>query len=66
MLFTPEEINFMREVVGLNFDFNNLSDDEWCELEEKDGDTFEFSGLDDDYRPNDIGLICDRILSKIP
>ena len=30
------------------------------------GDTLMISGLDENYYPNEIGVICDAIIDKIP
>lgn len=64
-MFTPEEIAFMRGL-GLDYNFDDLSDDEWIGIEETIGDTFLLSGLDINYNPNAIGLMCEEILAKIP
>ncbi len=64
-MFTAEEIAFMRSL-GLDFDFDDLSDDEWISIEEIIGDELTLKGLDIDYNPNAIGLICEEILAKIP
>ena len=63
-MFTKEEIAFMRSL-GLNFNFNELSDDEWIQIEETIGDKLSLSGLDENYNPNSIGKICESILGKI-
>ena len=34
MKFTDEEIEFMKST-GLNFDFNNQSEDEWIAIEDR-------------------------------
>lgn len=65
MVFTEEEIALMRRI-GLNFDFDNLSDDEWIELEDTVGDYLTLQCLDEDYEPNAEGLICEDILGKLP
>lgn len=64
-MFTPEEIAFMRGL-GLDYNFDDLSDDEWIGIEETIGDTLLLSGLDINYNPNAIGLMCEEILAKIP
>lgn len=52
--------------LGLNFDFSNLSGDNWADIEDVVGDTLMISGLDENYYPNEIGVICDAIIDKIP
>ena len=64
MKFTKEEIEFMKSL-GLNFDFNNLSDDEWVAIEDTVGDELTLNGLDQYYNPNEIGKMCYRILDKL-
>lgn len=66
MKFTKEEIEFMKSL-GLNFDFNNLSDDEWVEIEDVVGTKYNDDGFDDQYynNPNKIGLMCESILDKL-
>lgn len=64
-MFTKQEISFMREL-GLCFDFRNLSDDEWVEIEEKVGDYLVLHELDKDFQPTPVGKTCESILSKLP
>lgn len=62
--FTNKELAFM-ESLGLDYDFNNLTDDEWVELEDTVATKLETEGLNELYEPNEIGLICEEILSKL-
>jgi len=65
-MFTKKEISLMRKL-GLDFDFDNLTDDEWCELEDTVGDHLDLRCLEgDDYKPNAEGLLCYDILDKLP
>lgn len=64
-MFNKEEISLMQ-ILGLKFDFSNLSDDEWFEIEDRIGDELSTNGLDKDYKPNSIGVVCESILSKLP
>lgn len=64
-MFTQKEISLMRQI-GLDFDFNNLSDEEWCSIEEMIGEYLTLKCLDEDYNPNEEGLICESILNKLP
>lgn len=66
-MFSPEEIKLMQ-TIGLNYDFNNLTEDDdcWAEIEEKVGDFLTLECLGEDYKPNDNGIICKSILNKIP
>ena len=63
-MFDKKEIDFMKSI-GLNFNFDDLTDDNYLEMEETVGDTMCFKGLDEDYEPNEIGLLCLSILNKL-
>jgi hypothetical protein len=64
-MFTKKELSLMRRL-GLNFDFDNLSDDEWVELEDTVGDYLCLSCFDKDYNIKPEGVICEAILDKLP
>ncbi len=64
-MFNEEEITYMKSI-GLNFDFNKLSDDEYVEIEDTVGDQLVCFGLEDDYALNEEGIMCKTILSKLP
>lgn len=63
-VFTEKEKSFMREC-GLNLDFDNLSDDDYVEIEEVIGNKLTLECLDDNYNPNEDGLLCEEILDKL-
>lgn len=63
-VFTEKEKSFMREC-GMNLDFDNLSDDDYVEIEEVIGNKLTLECLDDDYNPNEDGLLCEEILDKL-
>lgn len=63
-MFNAEQIALMRDL-GMNFDFSNLSDDEYCEIEEKVSDELTLHCLDSNYEPNERGLICESILDSL-
>lgn len=74
-MFTEKEIKLMRSI-GLDCDFQNLSEDDdyWAEIEDKVADKLVIDGLEvineglenEDYYSNEIGIICDSIIDKIP
>lgn len=64
-MFDKEEIAYMK-AIGLNFDFGNLSDDEFVEIEDTVGDRLVCFGLEEDYALNNEGIMCKTILSKLP
>lgn len=62
-MFTIEETQLMRKI-GLKFNFDHLTDDEWLAIEENVADYLVMHCLGEDYEPNDEGLICHSILEK--
>jgi len=65
-MFTKKEISLMKRL-GLKFDFNNLSDEEWGKIEDTVGDHLTLQCLEGDaYKPNAEGLTCYDILYKLP
>lgn len=64
-MYTEEEIQFMKSL-GLDFDYSDLSDDDYFQIEEVVGDALNIRGLDADYYPNKIGALCYQILDKLP
>lgn len=65
-MFTEIEINYMMHELGLEFDFNNLSCDDWVKLEDAVAKRLEIKGFDGDYKPTLDGRICEGIIDKIP
>lgn len=63
-MFTGEQEKFMRSI-GLDLDFEHLSDDDYVRIEEVVGDKLVQSGLDETYEPNAIGSMCESILDKL-
>ena len=55
----------MRKI-GLNLDFDKLTDDDWCQIEETVGEYLVLHCLDKNYNPTHDGLICESIMDKIP
>lgn len=66
-MFTQNEIELMKRL-GLNADFHHLDrdDDYWLVIEERVGDYLTLHCLDENYYPNDEGIICEAILDKLP
>lgn len=65
MIFTSEEISLMKDM-GLKINFSEPTADDWVLIEEAVGDKLVISGFDENYEPNDIGIICENIIDKIP
>lgn len=63
-MFTDLEIIFMNSL-GLHLDFDNLSNNDYAEIESTVADKLEISGFDTSYKPNKIGILCESILDKL-
>ena len=63
-IFTNKQISFMKNI-GINYDFNHISDDELICLEDIIGDYLICKGFDKDYNVNEIGIMCESILDKL-
>lgn len=50
---------------GVSFDYNNMSDDDLLELDEKAGELLVYEGLDKDYNDNEKGREYRDIIMKI-
>lgn len=66
-MLTNQEIEFLKSL-GLNLDYDHIADwdMEWADVEERVGDELVMQGLDENYNPNPIGVICEGILDKLP
>ena len=63
-MFSSKQIDFMKSL-GLDFDFKNLSDEEYIEIGERVADELEYRGFDEEYEPTEIGKMCESILDKL-
>lgn len=61
MKFTDEQIAFIKEI-GIDVDFDNLSDADLDAIEEAVTDEYQIRGLGKDYEPTETGLMCESIL----
>lgn len=64
-MFNAKQIDFLVQL-GCNFDFDNLSDDELVNIEEKVSLKLQTSGFDKDYNVTHIGELCESILDVLP
>ncbi len=64
-MFTDDQVKLMRKI-GLNLNFECLSDDDWVLIEETVGDYLILQCLGEDYTPNEEGMICYSILDLLP
>ena len=64
-MFTAEQQIFIRSL-GFQPDFDNLTDEDFAQIEELIGDALVMQGLDRDYNPTPIGELCESILYQLP
>lgn len=64
-MFTEKQIAYMRSI-GLNIDFEHISGEDWVKIEDMVGNRLMDCGFDDDYEPNQDGLMCESIIDVIP
>lgn len=63
-LFTKQQIAYMQ-LLGLNFNFNNLTDDNYADIEEVLGDRLQITGFDEKYEPTPEGILCECLLDTL-
>lgn len=63
-IFNTAQINFIKSL-GLEFDFNNLSDDNLIQIEENVANELQKSGLDINDKITDAGKMCESILDDL-
>lgn len=63
-MFSDEQIHFMREI-GLDFNFDTLSDEEYFQIEERVADELQYRGFDENYKPTVCGKMCEAILDEL-
>lgn len=63
-MFANNEILFMK-TLNINADFNNPSDNDLVEIEDKVSTTLQQLGFDKNYNITKIGVLCETILDKL-
>ncbi len=63
-MFTENQIKFMQ-LLGIEADFDNLSDDELVQIEERVGNELQRAGFGIDNAITDTGKLCESILDKL-
>ena len=58
---SAEQKNFLAEY-GVVYDFDNITFDDACDLEDKVAEILLDYGIEDDYRENEIGEMAQSIL----
>lgn len=64
MGYSEEQKEYMRSI-GLDLDFDNLSDDDWVTLEDTIADRIGESGFEEDGTPTEETLMCESILDLL-
>ncbi len=65
-MFTDKQIDFMRSI-GLNFNFSNLSEDDYFTIEDHLGEWLQLHGIDETGEDvNEIGRMCVSVLNALP
>lgn len=63
-MFDKKEIEFMQSL-GIEGDFENLSDDMLADIEDIVAEELQKSGFDENYKITDKGKLCESILDKL-
>ena len=63
-MFSSEQIAFMKSL-GLQLDFSQLSDDDYCEIEDIVGDAYTAEAQAHPDKVTDKILLCESILNKL-
>lgn len=63
-LFTSEQIAYIRSL-GFTKKLDEMTDNDWCDLEDLVADRLAYTGFDADYAPTKEGLMCESILDKL-
>ena len=66
-LFTADELKLLKKL-GFQDSVLNISEDDdlWADIEDQVGDYLTLRCLDENYEPNEEGVICEAILDKLP
>lgn len=63
-MFDEKQIKFMRSI-GLDLDFEHLSDDNYVQIEETVADKLQKSGFNENYDVTAVGKLCESILDRL-
>lgn len=64
MKFNKNQIELMKNI-GISINFDDISDEEYIEIEEKVSDYLQKKGFNGDYSPNKDGEMCESILDML-
>lgn len=63
-MFQLKQIEFLQSL-GLDFDFNQLSDDQLVQIEDTVAEKLQISGFDTENQITPIGIMCESILDLL-
>lgn len=63
-MFSEKQIEFLRGL-GLDFDFQNLTDEEYFQVEDQVAEELQYRGFDEAYEPTAWGKMCESILDTL-
>ncbi len=63
-MFSPKERDFLNSL-ELNYNFDNLSEDELIQIEDTVSEKLQISGFDENENINETGIICESILDQL-
>ncbi len=62
--FSNEQKEFMGKI-GLKLDFENLSSEDMCNIEDSVADELQINGFDQNYEVTETGKMCESILDMM-
>ncbi len=63
-MFNQKERVFLNSL-ELNYNFNNLSEDELIKIEDTISEKLQISGFDKNGNINETGIVCESILDQL-
>lgn len=64
-MLSKQQIKYLTKI-GLNLDYNNLSDNDWIKIEDAVASRLEALGFDKNYNVTLEGKMCESILDVLP
>lgn len=63
-IFSNDQVVYIRSL-GFSKNFDELTNDDWCDLEDLVADRLAYAGFDVNYNPTKEGLMCESILDRL-
>lgn len=63
-MFNENQIAFMKNI-GIDIDFDRLSDADMILIEDKVAHELETKGFDENYKPTETAIMCESILDLL-